>query len=259
MLAFGLAAFTDLVLAEQVHPPLRLQFNPDVIVKLFHSGDQNILNAFADISLDQELSAAENISDTTFSLKVADGIDFDSYDFDLFINEDGSGKYGVQGKDLRVVGSLTPQGSETPIEFEAPVTKFNVDIEFVPETMEEILVINKDAEAPQLKELLFEVGDVTFASEGADEATATILKEAINSGFLRTYDELWDGSAIERMTKMPVESFLPLIFFRHMAGFSQDTTFNNDAFNFGFDPELIFQRARETPKRKKEILRTVES
>jgi len=58
---------------------------------------------------------------------------------------------------------------------------------------------------------------------------------------------------------MPVESFLPLIFFRHMAGFSKETTFDNDAFNFGFDPELIFQRARETPKRKKEILRTVES
>lgn len=247
----GLAALTDIVIAEQVHPPLRLQFNPDVIVKLFHSGDQNILDAFADISLEPEFEAAaasssdlSNFSETNFSLKVADGIDFDAYDFDLYINEDGSGKYGIEGKDLRVVGSLLPEGSENPIEFEAPVTKFFADIEFVPESIEEILVINKDAEAPQLKELLFEVGDVSFAttpnSSDQDEATRAFLREAISTGFLRTYDELWEGKAIERMTQMPVESFLPLIFFRHMAGFSQDTRFDSDAFNFGFDPELIF-------------------
>jgi len=51
ILTFGLAAFENLVQAEQTQRPLRLMLNSDVLTTLFNKGDQRMLEAFSDLPI----------------------------------------------------------------------------------------------------------------------------------------------------------------------------------------------------------------
>ena len=90
MVAFGMAALCDkFALADQVQHPLRLQMNSDVLRTLFHKGDQRMLEAFTDLklSLQEKSENCPELSSAVFSLTTREGIDIDSYDFDLQMDD----------------------------------------------------------------------------------------------------------------------------------------------------------------------------
>ena len=126
LLAFGLAAFDNMTAkAEMVQNPLRMMINADVLRTLFNKGDQRMLEAFSDLklSVEEKSEKCPDFSNALFSLKPNEGIDFDSYDFDVSINDPDKGYMGFEGKDLRIVGTATFGADESAktVAFTAPV------------------------------------------------------------------------------------------------------------------------------------------
>ena len=59
---------------------------------------------------------------------------------------------------------------------------------------------------------------------------------------------------------MPVESFLPMLALRHVGSFSKEFDLSAEkGFEYGFDPEMYFERMRETPKKKPGLLKAIDS
>ena len=145
LVSFGLAAL-ETVKAEQVQHPLRLMFNSDVLLTLFNKGDQRMLEAFSDlkISVEEKSEKCPDFESAVFSLKPNEGIDVDSYDFDVSINDPDKGYLGFEGKDLRITG-IAKFGEGREISFSAPIDKLRLEAEFVPEDNKEVLEINKEA------------------------------------------------------------------------------------------------------------------
>ena len=67
---------------------------------------------------------------------MAEGIDIDSYDFDLSINDEGKDYIGFEGKDLRITGTTKLGDSE--VSFSTPVEKMKIMAEFVAEDNAEV-------------------------------------------------------------------------------------------------------------------------
>lgn len=65
----------------------------------------------------------------------------------------------------------------------------------------------------------------------------------------KTYDEIWEGS-LDKISNMPVESFLPMLALRHIGSFSEAFSLSPSSIEYGFDPEMYFKRMRETPAKK---------
>ena len=72
------------------------------------------------------------------------------------------------------------------------------------------------------------------------------------------YEKLWSGD-LDSLATMPVESFLPMIFIRHIGGFAMEQSFNPTSIEFGFDPEMVFEKVRPIPKSKSEMLKSIPS
>jgi len=70
------------------------------------------------------------------------------------------------------------------------------------------------------------------------------------------YDKLWAGD-LESLVSMPVESFLPMIMVRHIGGFAMEQSVSPESIEFGFDPEMIFERVRPMPKKKPSMLKAI--
>ena len=121
---------------------------------LFHKGDQRILDAFSDLKLSTETPSEEcpNLGDTIFSLTVNEGIDLDSYDFDMSLNDEAKGYLGFEGKDLRVTGTTTLTDGGDPLSFTAPVETLKLMAEFIAEDNAEVTAINPNAQKPSLKD-----------------------------------------------------------------------------------------------------------
>jgi hypothetical protein len=88
MLSFNkaLAFFaTTLVcsMADPIREPARLRLNADLLKTVFHSGDQRILDVFTDLQLQPEAQLEE----LTGSLMTVEGVDAETYDFDLYLND----------------------------------------------------------------------------------------------------------------------------------------------------------------------------
>ena len=67
------------------------------------------------------------------------------------------------------------------------------------------------------------MGQPTFGDgfSGDQDAVSKEIAEKVKSGLLQTYDTLWAGD-VNRISHMPVESFLPMVFLRYLVGFSKD-------------------------------------
>lgn len=58
---------------------------------------------------------------------------------------------------------------------------------------------------------------------------------------------------------MPVESFLPVILIRHIGSFAMEQKLSPVSVEFGFDPEMVFERVRPMPKKKTAMLKPIDS
>ena len=84
--------------------------NSDVLTTLFNKGDQRMLDAFADLKITPEAKSEQcpDFSSATFSVIPNEGVDFETYDFDVSLNDPAKGGYlGFEGKDLRLKGTAT--------------------------------------------------------------------------------------------------------------------------------------------------------
>ena len=110
-----------------------------------------------------------------------------------------------------------------------------------------------------MKEFNFEVGEVTF-EDGANvsQGCKDEVGEGMVNGVYEIYDAIWSGD-IESLATMPVESFLPLIGIRHVGGFAMEQKISSESIEFGFDPEMVFERVRPTPKNKPKMLKAIDS
>lgn len=218
-----------------------------------------MLEAFSDlkISVEEKSEKCPDFESAVFSLKPNEGIDIDSYDFDVSINDPDKGYLGFEGKDLRITG-IAKFGEGREISFSAPIDKLRLEAEFVPEDNKEVLEINKEAQKPALKEFDLEVGTVTFEDSSLGEGCSAEVHEGLIDGVMQMYDKLWQGD-LESLVSMPVESFLPMIMIRHVGGFAMKQIISPDSVEFGFDPEMIFQRVRPLPKKKPAMLKAINS
>jgi len=126
--------------------------NSDVLTTLFNKGDQRMLEAFSDlpITIEEKSQTCPEMSGATFSVATQEGVDVDSYDFDVSLNDAEKGYLGFEGKDLRIKGKVTlAEGKE--VGFTAPVTKLRLEAEYIPEDNNDVLEINKNAEKPTVK------------------------------------------------------------------------------------------------------------
>lgn len=192
------------------------------------------------------------------NLTTADGTSQEDYDFELSLEEAKYGYLGFAGQNLKMTG--TGKLGETEFTWELPVNMFRLELEMVPEEKEDILKLNRKAEMPQVKQFLVEYGDVTFGNPiGADEAELkNTLKERVREGVLRTYDEIWEGD-LDKISNLPVESFLPLLVLRHIGSLAQQTQMTQEWFEYGFDPEIVYEQYRPKSNKKSELLKPIDS
>ena len=80
----------------------------------------------------------------------------------------------------------------------------------------------------------------------------------MKEGLVKAYDSIFEGD-VGRISHMPVESFLPMIFLRYLTGFAKDQTISPEHLEYGFDPEMLFEGVRPFPKKKGELLKEINS
>ena len=178
----------------------------------------------------------------------------------MSINDPEKGYLGFEGKNLRVVGTATfgVDDAAKTVSFTAPVNALKIEAEFVAEDNKEVLEINKNAQKPALKEFEFDLGFVAFEDSSIPEGCGAEVHEGLIDGVMQMYDKLWAGD-LESLTSMPVESFLPMIMIRHIGGLAREQKIDSQAVEFGFDPEMVFERVRKMPSKKPAMLKAINS
>jgi hypothetical protein len=110
-------AVASLALAEMTEKPIRSRFNAAILKDLFHKGDQRMLMAFSDLTMDnvatKDYAAAPKVGDDesdeqekeqlpeevrmtsgmVVSLAPPEGTDPNDYDFEFSLNDPESGSY----------------------------------------------------------------------------------------------------------------------------------------------------------------------
>jgi hypothetical protein len=134
----------------------------------------------------------------------------------------------------------------------------------VDEQSKDILKFNPTAKMPMTKPFEASVGEVTFTDFPADHANGEYIKGLIAAKIKKcivdTHDEIWDGD-LSKIANLPVESFIPLLFAKHLGSFAQEYDINPEALTFGFDPETLTASKRPfaQPHRKKPLLKEIKS
>jgi len=162
------------------------------------------------------------------------------------------------------VGSGQIQGLAGKFSFSAPVTKVRVSVDMVDEQSKDILKFNPTAKMPQTKPFEASVGEVTFTDFPADHAQGDFIKSLIANKIKKTivdtHDEIWNGD-LQKIANLPVESFIPLLFAKHLGSFAQEYDITPKALTFGFDPETLTASKRpfSNPTRKRPLLKEIKS
>ena len=156
----------------QQQNPFRMKLSTELLSHLIHLSDQDILHYFQDLRISMRAyrgstqrgvvmrgpdDRCPEINIAIYSMVPNEDIDFESYDFDVSLNDKEKGYLGVEGKDLRIFGELTLNETET-LSFTAPIEAFKFEIDIVPDTNPDIIAVNRKAVMPELKEFKFEVG-----------------------------------------------------------------------------------------------------
>jgi len=96
-------------------------------------------------------------------------------------------------------------------------------------------VFNENAVIPNGKDPVIEVGDIAVKGD-IDAAFIPLIKDASEKSLKDTYDFVMSGD-LESITKLPVESFVPFLFLRHMTNFAQKFELGSNSVEYGFNPE----------------------
>ena len=135
-----------------------------------------------------------------------------------------------------------------------------MEVKWVSEDDRKILELNKEAQKPEFQDVELVLGEPSLGDDftGDKDAVSKQLSEKVRKGLMDTYDELWSGDA-NRLSVMPVESFLPMIFLRYVVGFSKTKDINSENINFGFEPEMILDTVRPRPPKKASMMKEIHS
>ena len=242
-------AFTN---ADPIREPARLRLNADLIKTVFHSGDQRILDIFSDLEWEEPDGLLQNFIG---SITTVDGIDPENYDFEIFLNDPEKKFIGFEGKNLRFVGKAKYDGVE--YSFQAPVKEFRLEMEMIHDPDKEIAKINKDAMMPTAKQFSFDLDDVAVEG-GADEALRQLFKDESEKAVLTAYEDIWEGD-FETMSKLPLESFLPMLLLKQISSVAKTFEIAPNYLEYGFDPEIFYAKDRPFFKKKRSMLKEIDS
>jgi hypothetical protein len=103
-----------------------------------------------------------------------------------------------------------------------------MEVTWIKEDDAKILEVNKEAQRPYFNDVELRLGEPVLGDGaiGNKETIAEQLSAKVKQGLYDTYDELWSGDA-SRISVMPVESFLPMIFLRYIVGFARQRDINS--------------------------------
>lgn len=180
------------------------------------------------------------------------------YDFNLFLNDPETHFLGFEGEHLRFQGFGHFNGK--PFTFEAPVEKMLLEIELKPDSDHEIAKINQDAMMPTAKDFRFSIGDIKtdLAEEDATESLKTILRDNCEKAVMEAYDLIWEGD-FDNIGKLPLESFLPMLVIKQISSVAKTFKISPDYLDYGFDPEIFYSKERPYFKKKRSMLKEIDS
>jgi hypothetical protein len=134
----------------------------------------------------------------------------------------------------------------------------------IPETSEDILQYNPNAVSPMTKDLELELGPMQFENFPEDHAESAYIKEqlleTVIASIHETYNDIWDGD-LDRLADLPVESFVPMMFGKHVGSFASEFEITPDFVTYGFDPEpaMMGMRPEGMQKRRQKLLKEINS
>lgn len=112
---------------------------------------------------------------------------------------------------------------------------------------------------PKVKDFIVNFGDVSFTGTTLnDDTVRESFKESMNNAIQKAYQEIWDGD-LEKISNLPVESFLPLLVLRHVGSIAHTRNLTSKLFEYGFDPEMIYERYRPKSAKKDSMLKAIDS
>jgi hypothetical protein len=104
-----------------------------------------------------------------------------------------------------------------------------VSASMVPETSEEILKYNPNAVMPTTEDFQLELSDFRFENFPEGHADSAYIKEqlkkAVDDSIRETYNDIWDGD-LDRLSDLPVESFVPMMFGKHVGSYAAEFNIN---------------------------------
>lgn len=105
-----------------------------------------------------------------------------------------------------------------------------------------------------------EFGDAIFCDcfTGDAGVVGPEITAKVREGLETNYNEISSGN-VDKLTVMPVESFLPMIMLRYVFGFARKQEISSENLDFGFDPEMLLEGVRPTPSKKIELLKEIHS
>ena len=84
------------------------------------------------------------------------------------------------------------------------------------------------------------------------------IRQIVEAEITRAYDNIWDGNA-KSLTSLPVESVTPLLLLKQIGSFAKAFEVNMDYLEYGFDPEMMFERMRKPSAKKASMLKPIET
>ena len=156
-LFLGMAAVTrfdnnQVVSAEATQSPLRFRANSELLSKIIHTRDQEVLSVFKDT----QLEGLTSVDAATFSLGPKQGA-FDDFDFDLSYASDN---LGASSTNILVSGTATVDGK--PIKFSVPVSKANLQF-----AMDKRLIPATAPTQIEFEQLVWDEVDSSFTLDAA--------------------------------------------------------------------------------------------
>lgn len=64
---------------------------------------------------------------------------------------------------------------------------------------------------------------------------------------------------MDKLTNLPVESFLPLLLMKHLGSFAKTFEVTPRHLEYGFDPEMMYERQRPASKKKSDLYKEINS
>ena len=74
----------------------------------------------------------------------------------------------------------------------------------------------------------------------------------------QAYDIMWEGD-FAKLGKLPLESFLPMLLLKQIGSVAKTFSVSPQYLEYGFDPEVFYQDGRPIFKKKKSMLKEIDS